>query len=392
MASLGGIGIALLALAVGAAGCGTDDDRPSARRIRAVALETGEPIGGPIIIDGELLTLDGVVEVELPPGSVTILAGGGGGVGYGAFVGEVADEMVVPVAQTGFREARVEGTVGGWTEQPAPPPGHTLAVWIDPSLRVIELLLGGTAPAHAGALACATRDPAAAPCSFALNLRAETTAVVATIVEVAGADTTSTDDDRVVRVRGFATALELALDFAVPSTDVVLEPTGSFPVTASLPDPGGEVSEVIGVPGIAVGSQVLVFRTMDVPEIAEMRRWLIVEGIAGEGSASMSLVRDVMGSEPPAVDSFPIAPPALAIADGTIEVGDAPGPVLLVARNGEDVLWTAWLTGGMSFEPGELGLDSTGGHEVRAVAFPMGTTPDTVLAANAIGRSVALVP
>jgi hypothetical protein len=196
--------------------------------ICVVDSDTGQPVEGAAVrLDGirtGLTAADG--RVDFPGGAaraVTVGEPGGSQVTWAGFQGT---QWISPYERDVNVPARVTGRIAGWAALPAPAAGHYLLADVtytrrtDPTYRknTLEQDVVDGMPQNR-----CRRDPGpGAACDWALTTRPGRQRIIATIIDADDAGTTTTDDD-VYEVVGYADSGSIILDSGEQRADVVLE-------------------------------------------------------------------------------------------------------------------------------------------------------------------------
>lgn len=308
----------VLALIVLAAACGGDDgNTPSPMviagggitdpgidgtvHVYAIDGDTDLPIAGATVRVG---TLEGATDATglftakgdlSGPQTIAVKASG-----YAAAIFVGADGANVtasldrtPAPTTEAPHAEISGTITGWDALPTPPADHITAALITYS-QTREL--GGKdndiePPPSGGGLAsnvCAKAPALSPPCAWRVNARVGTVAVYATMVDIATQGTSSEDDD-VITVTGFATAPNLTVVANAAQSGIALTPLAAgstATASVSFGSPPSGLVPTIGIVGVDLGTA----GVMRVPPIAPPMTTTVVPNLAAITGASYEFV------------------------------------------------------------------------------------------------------
>ncbi|MCA9641184.1 MAG: hypothetical protein H6718_11435 [Polyangiaceae bacterium] len=247
-----------------AVACGSDDDAPPPKiQVTLLDRETGQPVAEASVSNGEgtaLSDAEGVAQVS-KDSELSITA-----TGYLPLEvsGVSGDSLTLPLTPSKVRQRTVRGSIVGWDALPALGAGkYRLAqirgAELNDAARIHERVALGISDAT-----CVARNTPTA-CAFELNVHADVTSVFAVIVE--GDDTGTPDDmsDDTLTGTGFGVMTFNAGDDLLSDQALTMIPTDQLGQVAVKPGAGtGSVSsEPVGVPGLTVNKQVLVFPTFE---------------------------------------------------------------------------------------------------------------------------------
>ncbi len=243
-----------------AVGCGSDDEASHPQTlVRVLDRETGKPIANASVstTEGSATTdADGVA--KLPAVSEFSITNSG----YLPLEvsGLTGDEVTVPLTPSKSRQRTVRGSIVGWDSLPALEPGHYRLAEIrgaelNDAARIHERVALGISDAT-----CVARGAPTA-CAFELNVHADVKSVFAVIVEGDDAGTPDDMSDDTLTGTGFGLLSFEPGDDLLSDQQLQLIPTDQLGQVSVKPGTGtGNVSsEPVGVPGLTVQKQVLVF-------------------------------------------------------------------------------------------------------------------------------------
>ncbi|MCA9627344.1 MAG: hypothetical protein KC766_06750 [Myxococcales bacterium] len=243
-----------------AAGCGGDDDAPLPQtQVTVLDRETGRPVAGAEVTTGDgaaTTDAEGVASVSKASelsishaGYLPLEVSGGG-----------SDALVLPLTPSKARQRTVRGSIVGWDALPALEAGHYRMAKIrgaelNDAARIHRRVVQGISDAN-----CVARNTPTA-CAFELNVHSDVTSVFAVIVEGDDAGTPEDLSDDTLTGTGFGLVTFDAGDDLLSGQQLQMIPADQLGQVAVKPGVGtGSVSsEPVGVPGLTVNHQVLVF-------------------------------------------------------------------------------------------------------------------------------------
>lgn len=339
-----------------AVACGSDDEAPPPKiQVMLLDRETGQPVTDATVSSGSATAntdAEGVVKVSEST-EISITATGYLPLQVGGVSGE---SITLPLSPSKARQRTVRGSIVGWDSLPALDAGHYRMAIIrgaelNDSARIHERVALGVSEAS-----CVARDTPTV-CAFELNVHADVTSVFATIVE--GDDGGTPDDlsDDTLTGSGFGLLTFDAGDDLLSGQALNMIPTDQLGQVAVKPGTGtGSVSsEPIGVPGLTVNKQVLVFPAFEgtlgsyaVPVAAsftggdEATLWGVAVAQDTQGSSfavERGLPLDLGVSTPVDVDVADLqATPSLQESTDGYRVEVPSGAFLLVHQDGKDYI------------------------------------------------------
>lgn len=351
------LGAALAALfGCFAVACGSDDDAsPPQIQVTVLDRETGQPVPG-----AKLVTSDGSATTDAE-GIAKLGESGELSISYDGYLplevsGVSGDSVTLPLTPSKARQRTVRGTIVGWDALPALEAGrYRLAeirgAELNDSARIHERVALGLSDAS-----CVARNAPTA-CAFELNVHADATSVFAVIVEGDDAGTPDDMSDDTLTGTGFALLSFTAGEDLLSDQQLQMIPTDQLGQVAVKPGAGtGTVAaEPVGVPGLTVNKQVLVFPAFEgsltsytVPIAGsfsgdgETTLWgvsLAQDAQASSFAVERGLPLDLGVSETVDVDvaSLQAAPSLHDTTDG-YSVDVPAGALLLIRQDGKDYL------------------------------------------------------
>jgi hypothetical protein len=228
------------------------------------------------------------------PQFVTVTAPGYAAASWGLISAAVATiPLEVMDAVPGMADVIL--TIPGWDAMPDPPEGKfrmaRFAFSRPSGLAALEATADGPLPE------CRESSLARSTCSMKLTVPADATTVMAVIAEGDDAGTAEASDDVFTMTGiGIVTNLKLRAWATSTATVTLLDPTQTAHATIAQHGPSSDIfQEVVGVPGITLDQQLLLFPPLGSPSstflvptargaFADLKLWAV--GTAGNGTAS----------------------------------------------------------------------------------------------------------
>lgn len=256
------------ACVVGLCACSSSEDpAPSEVSLELVDAETLSPVAGAQVTSSagasqtQYSDEAGQLKLEFE-GELDVVAAGYLPLGL-RLAGDVSSgpgSVTLPLTASGPRQRTVRGEIAGWDELPEMPEGKYRMARVEAAqLNDVSRIQRWLSLQTTGAL-CVTRGTAA-PCAFELNVQQAARAVFAVVVEGDDAGTPEDFSDDQLEGVGFG-LLPIAPGDQLLADQVLqlLADDDQFSVSVRPGAGGGSVAaEPVGVPGVSLGDQVLVF-------------------------------------------------------------------------------------------------------------------------------------